>query len=951
MTMGFKVFILFLFIFPSLFVFSQEVEIDNYLKEAEDAFAKRNYQETIRLATESLHFIGGKKGKESVEYATCLAQLSHYHQRFGNHNEAIRLQREALQIREKIWGKNHLDCAASYSSLAMSYEALFDFASAVRLETEALKIREELLGKEDFLCILTLIRISAYYDALGNYSNAISTGLDALYRLENGSTTVIPTNENPFFGIFMMKISEYYLNLGNYSDALRYCNKAISINEHIYGKKHDIYATSLLRLSQCYRFYDTKKAIYYANKALRFHKKAYSGVKNRTWEKYTHQDAKEYASKLLFLSVLYSDMGKTSKAIKLATKSLRITDNIGDRQNPLSSAIRGNLGVYFYEVKNFPYAIHNELKALQIEENTIGRHHPDYLISLKHLATFYLANHNIPEALKCFEEVFLLKRYMILRESQGLASCDKSIYWGSQKVFFEKNCPLNSYIYRDPKFHSLSYNSALLSKGFLLQTEMETKRIVEESNDSDLITLNDSLKSNLQILDAQLKKPIKERFLNTDSLERTIYRMERELAHKSAEYGSYLANRSIEWKDVQKKLKSNDIAIEFVSFQLNEDSTMYAALTLKSGYDAPKFIPLFEEKQLKEMRHLIYDNDTIGYNLVWKPLEEELEGVKNVYFSPSGELYNTNIEVLPQIAQLKEERRYYRLSSTRELALQRVEAKNEKKSAAVYGGLKYDSTVDSLISDSRKYPRKRNRSVEDFDLCVDSIHQRSGFRYLEGTLLEAQKVDSSAVSAKMESRLYTDFLGTEASFKALDGEGKQLIHIATHGFYYPERDSVQMRDEGFLVLQNEKRQRYVEDKALTRSGLLFAGCNNILNKDTLPEYVDDGVLYAKEIARLDLRGLDLLTLSACQTGCGDITGEGVFGLQRAFKKAGAQSILMSLWKVDDDATQMFMTRFYENYLIKKMSKSDALLDAQQHLRSKNEKDWAAFILLDAGETK
>ena len=215
--------------------------------------------------------------------------------------------------------------------------------------------------------------------------------------------------------------------------------------------------------------------------------------------------------------------------------------------------------------------------------------------------------------------------------------------------------------------------------------------------------------------------------------------------------------------------------------------------------------------------------------------------------------------------------------------------------------------------------------------------------------MEAQKVDSSAVSAKIKSSLYTDFSGTEASFKALDGQGKQLIHIATHGFYYMEKDSVRMREKGFRMLQDESRRRYVEDKALTRSGLLFAGCNNILGGDTitLPEDVDDGILYAKEIARLDLRGLELLTLSACQTGLGDITGEGVFGLQRAFKKAGAQSILMSLWKVDDDATQMFMTRFYENYLIKKMPKSDALLDAQKYLRSKNEKDWAAFILLDA----
>ena len=105
-----------------------------------------------------------------------------------------------------------------------------------------------------------------------------------------------------------------------------------------------------------------------------------------------------------------------------------------------------------------------------------------------------------------------------------------------------------------------------------------------------------------------------------------------------------------------------------------------------------------------------------------------------------------------------------------------------------------------------------------------------------------------------------------------------------------------------------------EDKALTRSGLLLAGANTALKGLPLPEGVEDGVLTAKEIAGMDLRRLDLVALSACQTGLGEITGDGVFGLQRGFKKAGANTLLMSLWKVDDTATQLLMTQFYKNML-------------------------------------
>ena len=130
---------------------------------------------------------------------------------------------------------------------------------------------------------------------------------------------------------------------------------------------------------------------------------------------------------------------------------------------------------------------------------------------------------------------------------------------------------------------------------------------------------------------------------------------------------------------------------------------------------------------------------------------------------------------------------------------------------------------------------------------------------------------------------------------------------------------------------NDNQPRYVEDKSLTRSGLLLAGANNALMGKKLPEGVDDGILTAKEISQLDLRGLDLVVLSACETGLGEIKGDGVFGLQRGFKKAGANSLLMSLWKVDDNATQLLMTQFYKN-LTSGMSKFESLRQAQKCVR-------------------
>ena len=197
--------------------------------------------------------------------------------------------------------------------------------------------------------------------------------------------------------------------------------------------------------------------------------------------------------------------------------------------------------------------------------------------------------------------------------------------------------------------------------------------------------------------------------------------------------------------------------------------------------------------------------------------------------------------------------------------------------------------------------------------------------------------------------LYTGSIGAESTIKALSGKRISNLHISTHGFYYSEKEVESKQDLRHLsFLQHDDTPRYIEDKSMTRSGLLFAGANATLKGDSVPEGCDDGILTAQEIASLDFRGLDLLVLSACQTGLGEIKGDGVFGLQRGFKKAGAQTIVMSLWKVDDFATNLLMTQFYNN-LLAGHSKREAFHKAQEVVRSNYPDDphkWAGFIMLD-----
>lgn len=344
---------------------------------------------------------------------------------------------------------------------------------------------------------------------------------------------------------------------------------------------------------------------------------------------------------------------------------------------------------------------------------------------------------------------------------------------------------------------------------------------------------------------------------------------------------------------------------------------------------SPVLIPLFEQKQIPTADKL-YTTSSMA-QLVWKPLDKYLEDVENIYFAPSGELYNIAIEHIPYWdgnILVSDKWNIHRLSSTRELAMNKEEA--AIKQSAIFGGIKYDTDSKQLLANSKKYP-SGERSFALFPIALaDTLNMRGGVSELPETKIEAEEISNTLSLKSVNSLLRTDTTATEGEFKHLSKQKINLMHIATHGFYWTEHEA-KFYGNQLAFLTSDARSHYEEDKALTRSGLLMAGANNALKGERLPEGVDDGILTAMEVSQLDLQGLDLVVLSACQTGLGEIKGDGVFGLQRGFKKAGANSIMMSLWKVDDTATRMLMGQFYKN-LTSGMSKHESLKQAQKYLR-------------------
>jgi len=559
---------------------------------------------------------------------------------------------------------------------------------------------------------------------------------------------------------------------------------------------------------------------------------------------------------------------------------------------------------------------------------------------LVELAKCSFSTNNIRELQKYISEFIRCSGKELLSSFQELTYDERTRYIEEYSDLLNREIPTYAYYTNSDSIIEAAYNASLMMKGALLNSENSAKQVIEESNDDNLKNLWAELKANRYIFTKTIEKDSLYRKLNADSLQRVIYRLEDSLVVKCKEYGDITHSMKLKWVDIQKNLRPDDIAIEFLNFPVNNDSTMYAALALRKDSQTPKMIPLFEEKQLKQVPDTIYYQCKEMTDLVWKPLQAELEGVKNIYFSPSGALYNIGIEYLPGM----ENYNIHRLSSTRELVTRKD--RKFKNRAVLYGGLDYYANLDTL-NKSKSVTSLDETFVDHAD--VRGMGLRGGKEKLPHTKEEVENIANEFHKANWTCLVDSASMGTEESFKALSGKKISTLHIATHGFYYTPEKADNTKYE-FLQLNNHFAS--AEDKALTRSGLIMSGANHILEREKLPDDVEDGILTAKEISDVDLRGLDLVVLSACQTGLGDISqGEGVFGLQRGFKKAGANSILMSLWKVNDNTTKILMTQFYKNWL-SGQSKRQALLSAQKYLREveggkyNKPKYWAAFILLD-----
>jgi len=949
-----------------------------------------NYFKSIEFGNKALATQKKLFGEVSSEYANTLNILAISYHRIGDFKKAIELGNKSVEIFEKTLGKRHPEYAMYISDIADFYLSLGDYSKAVELCTKAMGIQKEILGERHHDYAILLDKISSIYRNLGDYSKALDFGNEAL----NIKKETLGENHLEY-ATSLNNLSIIYFHLGDYSKALEYESRVIEIHNSTIGENHPEHAKDLNNLAGYYSYLgDYSRAVQLGNKAIEIQRKALG------------ENNPDYARYLSNLAVYYSNIEDYSKAIEYGTKALEIRKStLGDRHPLLSLTLLG-LSYYYSQLGDFSKAEEFANMALYIQKETLGENHPDYAYTLARLSLvqFYLGNHskaielinktlniqreslgeNHPNYARSLEQLSAFytfegdysKAYLYNKENVSINYTNilhlfsnasnnlRTSYWNTRTSTFTDYYPYLSM--KSPSSCSttdLYDKSALFAKGLLLTTEMEMNRLIQESGDEEALRMFEELRHQRFQLQKLYETPLSKRYLDADSLAQVADQLERKLVVRSKVYGDFTKKLRTTWQDVQKSLTEDEIAIEFLSFNVyGTDSTMVAALTLRKDDKEPKFVPLFELGQLQgvsDTEHFICSEVA---RLVWEPLQKELRGIRRIYFSPAGVLHTIAIEYTPGM----EEYEMCRLSTTREIIdikASAVAADEVGAAAALYGGVDYETmnSTKLVLSTETQNPSTSDAFTREFSLSqhrafVDSLDLRGqSISYLPSTLDEVKSIQASLEGSRRSAKVYVGPEATETSLKSLSGHSPNVLHLATHGFYFTEKQS-KKHDNLLFLTDNDQRSGDMEDKTLTRSGLFMAGANKVLEGENVPMDSDDGILTAREISRLDLRGTDLVVLSACETGKGDIKqGEGVFGLQRSFKKAGAKTIVMSLWNVSDLPTQMLMTEFYKN-LCSGKGKRESLRLAQKTVREYKDSDgsllfqnphyWAGFVILD-----
>ncbi len=873
--------------------------------------SENKFDQAEKLLERTLKSYKSTVGEKSILYINALGTLAGLYRSTGQYNKAETLYGESKKLLLENVGEKNLDYADLLSNMAFLYDETGRYDLAESYLKFSLTITKELVGEKHALYATTLNNMALLYKNLGHYEQA-----EPMYKQAMAIRKEVLGETHPEYGASLNNLAEFYESVNRPKEAFPLYQQAAQIVKSVYGEQHHEYALALNNLANIYQ--QTGQF----DKAEQYYNQSLAILKNVLGE--THA---EYASTLHNLAYLYLETKKYKEAEFLFKKDLEIIKNSIGVGHPNYAKALSNLAGLYEHMGRYAEAEKNYLEAQKIRKEKLGLYHPDYTNTLANLARVATATGKYQEAMEYWQTTITNYKEEIKKYFPSMSEREKEVFYARFEDRFEQFNSFATMRYKvNPAVLSEMYNTQLATKAILFNSSNKVRLRILGSNDPALIELFKKWQSDKEYLAQLYLIPKAELTINLDSLERKTNELEKELSLKSEVFKTANDIQTYAWQDVQKTLKPGEAAVEIIRFRKykadlggtyvkykfegkeEKDSVYYVALVVTPDTKGNPEIVLMKNGTDLENKFIIYYRNTIRFNVpdefcyqnYWSKIAASLSGIKKVYLSPDGIYNNINLLSVYNPATKKyiiDEIDIHTLTNTKDLI-----------------------TAKPVTSASKKIVLMGD---PDFGGHSGNASFRSGqLKRLPGSGEEVKKISSVVGRNNWAGNLYTGAESSEELVKSV--RDVKVLHIATHGFF--EQDP-------------EKKEDKVTENPLLKSGLFLSS--------TAKGAAEDGKLTAYEAMNLSLDNTELVVLSACETGLGVVkNGEGVYGIQRAFRVAGARSIVISLWKVDDIATQKLMVIFYEEWL-KSGNKRAAFTTAQNKLRSEYPEPlyWGAFIIV------
>lgn len=966
------VFIVFCLILPLTSGAQTQSKVNELFLKAQELDGQHNYVEAVKLYEQAEVEIIKENRKDSVVYANCWTNIGRCYFMLENYKKAADAFEVSLPRYEKFsdrWGK-------VVEWLAFCYTELSDAQNQARMMAlmDENNKHELTLPCDEPGC---MTERAQYYAAVGETANAKEWFQKALDMLDQDTDETKELNEQKVktyegYAKFLGDNMEDYASGADYYIMAAIAQKVVDgVNESYYTMMYSAGIYSYLgkqyqQAVECYDkvvlFYQGKSSDVAKNNLAKVYRNmgnAYSAMKdydnaimcytkNLEHQQATDTMSEDYAKALERVATaekfakqydasiehykqaiaMYQQLGNTEEARNVGN-SLSLCYAYAGRTEQVDTSEDEAEAEQEEKLKRI---IKEEVENLELTRTYLGE--LTYANSLATIAGSYYMLEEYDDAVSYYEKYMESIRSAISKEFSMKSETERMMIWEKEKGNIEEILDMMVALPTGmesllPRVAALAYDVELLSKGILLKSSIEFEKVLKLINDKTLLSNYETVKRNSEKINSLRVSASSDADLeNILALERKNETLLMSVMKKCNELGGYTNYLSYSWKDVQKSMNATDVAIEFaaVKYDVFDVNNFMVAIVLTKDMQQPTAFPICNLQVAQTMMNdsLLFETELAG-NVVWGGfLKQYIEGKKRVLFSADGSFNSVGIEYLLYNGKpLSEQYEVYRLSSTKEICYQH--RSNSINNVALFGNIDY--WEDGALS---KKSEKAIRSMQTTNMRTEnsanfSVNGR--FSLLDNTEVEIAAIENILKKAKVKNpKSFTGIEASEEAFLKLTDSDVNVLHVATHG-------------------TSDSDKKSTDAESMQHCALAFAGANLHEEADSI-----NGLVTAAEVSKMNLRNCDLAVLSACETALGKISDDGVFGLQRGFKNAGVNSLLMSLKSVYDNSTKDLMIAFYRN-LMSGMSKRNSLVEAQSQIRKqyRDGRYWAPFILLDALE--